>query len=108
MSVAAQPALEGAPNAAEDPAALAVPRRLPRRADGRPLRHLSKSSLELFKKCPEAWKRRYLDGVREPASAAMAAGGAISSALAAYFQGLIDGQAQSAADADDRLVWALR
>jgi hypothetical protein len=86
---------------------LSVPRTLPPGPDGRPLRHLSKSSLELFKKCPEAWKRRYLDGVREPGSVAMAAGSALSSALAAYFQGAIDGHRPSPGEVDDRLVWAL-
>jgi hypothetical protein len=84
---------------------LAVPRRLPVRAtDGRPLRSLSKSSIELWERCREAWKRRYIDGVREPAALFMAAGSALSAALAAHFQAQIATRPLSAADVDDRLL----
>ena len=44
------------------PPASQIPRRLPARYDGQPLRHLSHSSYNRFLLCPEDWRRHYLLG----------------------------------------------
>jgi len=60
---------EDAPTtAAELAARIPVPRRLPERYDGEPLRHLSPSSYALWVSCPEAWRRRYIKGEKPPPS----------------------------------------
>jgi hypothetical protein len=41
-----------------------IPRRLPVRYDGQPLRHLSHSSYTKFLLCPDDWRRHYLKGER--------------------------------------------
>ena len=53
-----------------------VPRRLP---GGKTT--WSHSSQALAERCPTQWKRRYLDRVEDPPSAAMLAGGAFGAAL---------------------------
>jgi RecB family exonuclease len=84
------PVLELAP-----PANLEVPRVLP-------VSSLSKSSIELFERCPEAWKRKYIDEVREPGSGAMSAGKAAGAALAAYFNEKRDSREPSADEVVER------
>lgn len=49
--------------------------------------HLSVSSVQLYRRCPLAWKRRYVDGVEETASPAMAFGKAFALALEAHHNG---------------------
>lgn len=50
-----------------------------------PVEHLSVSSLNLFTRCPEAWKRRYVDKQSEPPSGKMLTGGAAGAALAQHY-----------------------
>jgi PD-(D/E)XK nuclease superfamily len=61
-----------------------IPRRLPVRHDGQPLRHVSHSSYSRFLLCPEDWRRHYLLGQRAPPSAAMFLGGRVDDALTTY------------------------
>jgi hypothetical protein len=77
------------------------PARVPPRADGSRLMALSVSSLRLYWKCPERWRRRYLAREREPTSAAMVAGSAAGAAAIAWYAARMRGEALSAADADD-------
>ena len=53
---------------AELAARIQIPRRLPVRYDGQPLRHLSHSSYTKFLLCPDDWRRHYLKGERTPPS----------------------------------------
>lgn len=50
-------------------------------------RTLSHSSVELFARCPAAWKRRYIDRVPEPPSRPMLFGRAMAMALEALHRG---------------------
>ena len=76
------------------PAALAarieVPRALPARCDGQPLRHLSYSSYALFLACPDAWRRKYLCLQRQPKTAAMVLGSRVDDALSDYHRHLLE------------------
>ncbi len=82
---AAAPAT-GATSAAGLAARIEVPRRLPVRYDGQPIRHLSNSSYTLFLACPDAWRRRYLLGEKEPPSGAMFLGSRIDETLTHYYR----------------------
>ena len=86
-----QPTLTGPPAPAPVPAAelaarIAVPRTLPTRLDGEPLRHLSPSSYNRFLLCPEDWRRHYLLGERVPPNAAMFLGSRVDDALSVYYR----------------------
>lgn len=68
--------------------------RIGRRADldqatveGWPLRkgRISASAINTFMRCPEKFRRQYVDGIYEPGSFATAAGGAAHTALEAWF-----------------------
>jgi len=48
-----------------------VPVELPPRYDGKPITHLSASSINEFLLCPEAWRRRRLQGIKHPPTPAM-------------------------------------
>jgi RecB family exonuclease len=87
-------------------AALRVPERLPRRryGSGWRLDVLSPASVRAFERCPEAFRRRYLLGEREPANLAMTLGSVVGDALAHHFQGRIEGKPLSHADLDDLVV----
>jgi len=50
-------------------------------------RHISVSSIALFTRCPAQWKRRYVDRIVPPASAAQATGIAFHKALEAQHRG---------------------
>lgn len=52
-----------------------------RQHDGNPITHLSKSSVEAFAACPEAWRRRYVLGEKTPSSPPMFLGKIVDSAL---------------------------
>jgi hypothetical protein len=80
---------------------LQVPARLPLRADDTRLIYLSVSSLALFWRCPERWRRRYLEREREPQRGPMVIGKAVGGTIAAYFTARIAGESLSASDADD-------
>ena len=49
--------------------------------------HLSVSSSQLYRRCPAQWKRRYLDGIIDLSSPAMAFGKAFAIALEAHHRG---------------------
>src|SRR4051794_5066267 len=83
------------PPAAPDSAAalaarIAVPRRLPARYDGQPLRHLSPPSYTRFLLCPEDWRRHYLLGERFAPSGAMFLGRRVDDALTLYYRQLLE------------------
>jgi hypothetical protein len=78
------------PDAAQLAARIPIPLRLPPRYDGQPLSHLSKSSVELFCRCPDAYRRRYVLGVGEPAGAVMFLGSRVDDALTHYYRTLLD------------------
>lgn len=48
------------------------------------LQHLSYSSISTYLLCPEAWRRRYIEGLKEPTSTALVFGGAIHDTIEAY------------------------
>ena len=84
-------AAESAPaTAAELAARIPVPRRLPERYDGEPLRHLSPSSYSLWVSCPEAWRRRYIKGEKPPPSGSMFLGSRVDDALSAYHRRILE------------------
>ena len=85
-AVADAPAPTTAPAAAELAARIQIPRRLPVRYDGQPLRHLSNSSYTKFLLCPEDWRRHYLKGERTPPTGAMFLGSRVDDALTAYYR----------------------
>ena len=90
VAAADAPAPAGPPTAAALAARIQIPRRLPIRHDGEPLRHLSHSSYTRFLLCPEDWRRHYLKGERFPATGPMFLGGSVDAALTAYYQRILD------------------
>src|SRR5215210_1211423 len=85
----AEPA--AAPDSASALAALiTVPRRLPARYDGQPLRHLSPSSYSRFLLCPEDWRRHYLLGERVAPNGAMFLGSRVDDTLTLYYRHLLE------------------
>jgi hypothetical protein len=91
MTTLAPAAAPAAPNrdfagAAELARRIQIPRRLPVRHDGQPLRHLSHSSYSRILLCPEDWRRHYLKGECTPPSAAMFLGARIDDALTTYYR----------------------
>jgi PD-(D/E)XK nuclease superfamily len=83
-------ALATPPTAADLAARIPVPRRLPERYDGEPLRHLSPSSYSLWVSCPEAWRRRYIKGEKPPPSGSMFLGSRVDDALSAYHRRILE------------------
>ena len=75
-----------AESAADLAARIHVPRRLPIRYDGQPMRHLSNSSYTRFLLCPEDWRRRYLKGERPAPTGAMFLGSRVDDALTLYYR----------------------
>jgi hypothetical protein len=71
-------------------ARIGVPRRLPARYDGQPLRHLSPSSYTRFLLCPEDWRRHYLLGERFAPSGAMFLGSRVDDALTLYYRQMLE------------------
>jgi PD-(D/E)XK nuclease superfamily len=80
----------GATTAAALAARIEVPRRLPPRLDGEPIRHLSHSSYSLWLACPEAWRLRYLQQRKEPTSGAMFLGSRVDDALSLYYRTILE------------------
>jgi hypothetical protein len=76
--------------AAELAARIPVPKRLPERYDGEPLRHLSPSSYSLWVSCPEAWRRRYIKGEKPPPTGSMFLGSRVDDALSAYHRRILE------------------
>ncbi len=56
-----------------------------------PVEHLSVSSVNLFLKCPQRWKYRYIDGLYEPTSPAALLGGATGAAEGQHYGSIVDG-----------------
>jgi hypothetical protein len=87
---AAAPAARAPAGAAELAARIAVPRRLPPRYDGQPMRHLSNASYTRFLLCPEDWRRHYLLGERVAPSGSMFLGARVDDTLSHYYRRIID------------------
>ena len=81
---------QGATTAAGLAARIDVPRRLPPRHDGEPIRHLSHSSYALWVNCKEAWRLRYLQGRKEPPSGSMFLGSRVDDALSLYYRTILE------------------
>src|SRR3954447_12001160 len=77
------------PTAAVLAARIQIPRRLPTRCDGQPLRHVSHSSYSKFLLCPDDWRRHYLLGERTPPSGHMFLGARVDDALSTYHRHLL-------------------
>ena len=58
--------------------------------DGQPMHHLSQSSIGLFYRCPEAFRRRYICGEKGPASGEMFLGSVVDKTLGHYHQTRLD------------------
>src|SRR4051794_14198620 len=88
MSTLAAPAAPSArpPTGAELAARIQIPRGLPVRYDGQPLRHLSHSSYTKFLLCADDWRRHYLLGERTPPSGHMFLGARVDDALSTYYR----------------------
>lgn len=70
-----------------------------------PVDYLSLSSLRLFMRCPESWRRRYIDHNPEPPSGKMVLGGAAGAALAQHYGRQIEsGQGLSTDDLVDEFA----
>jgi RecB family exonuclease len=70
--------------------------------DSLPVAYLSVSSLNLFSRCPLAWKRRYVDKLTEPPSGKMVRGSAAGAALAQHYGRQIEsGEGLSTSDVLD-------
>lgn len=80
---------------------VAVPTHLPVRADGQRLRHLSVSSLDLFYRCPELWRRKYLARQPLPTSGAMHLGRMCDEVISAWFGSRLTDAPQGLADTLD-------
>ena len=81
---------QGTTTAAELAARIPLPRQLPPRRDGEPIRHLSHSSYSLWLACPEAWRLRYLQQRKQPTSGAMFLGSRVDDALSLYYRLLLE------------------
>jgi hypothetical protein len=81
-----------------------LPIRLPERADGAALEHLSATSLSCFWQCPEAFRRRYLLGERGPASAEMVRGRVVDAAVSAHYRAIVEtGRAPAPSESEQAL-----
>jgi hypothetical protein len=82
-------------------ARILVPVELPRRLDGTRLNCLSATSLAMFLKCPEQWRRHYLCRERFPATPAMALGSIVDAVVG---QLVLAGMAGRELPADKELI----
>jgi hypothetical protein len=78
------------PTAAQLAARIQIPRQLPLRYDGQPLRHLSHSSYNRFVLCPEDWRRRYILGEKTAPTGSMFLGRQVDDAISLYYQHILD------------------
>lgn len=79
------PTTRGPAAAAALAARIQIPRRLPVRYDGQPIRHLSNSSYTRLLLCPEDWRRHYLKGERTPPTGAMFLGARVDDAVSGFY-----------------------
>jgi hypothetical protein len=88
MTVSVQAAQPTPPGETELAAWLAasvpVPVRLPVRYDGQRIMHLSATSYTLFCLCPDAWRRRYVLGIKDRTAAVVFLGRVVDAALSEY------------------------
>jgi len=84
------PDQDAAPTAARLAARIEIPLELPVRYDGQRIRSLSKTSYETFCLCPDAYRRRYICGEREPTTGRMFLGSRLDDAMTHYYRTLID------------------
>jgi hypothetical protein len=68
-----------------------VPVHLPPNHRGYEITHLSVSSLNKFRTCPDDWRRHYLLGERGPQSGYLIIGNRVDDALSAYFKEMMAG-----------------
>ncbi len=90
-----------APAAAPVGRSAEIPTYLPTRCDGSRLMALSVSSLALFWRCPERWRRRYIGQEREPQNGPMVVGKAVGGAITQHYAAQIAGACLSGRDVDD-------
>jgi hypothetical protein len=88
----------GPPTAAELAARIEIPRRLPIRYDGEPMRHLSNSAYTRFLLCPDDFRRHYLLGWRTAPSGAMFLGGRVDDAISTYYTRILEHHEQLTID----------
>lgn len=81
---------EAIPTAAQLAARIQIPRTLPPRYDGQPLRHLSHSSYSRFVLCPEDWRRRYIVGEKAAPTGAMFLGRQVDEAITLYYRHVLE------------------
>jgi hypothetical protein len=86
MALIAPAREQAALTAAELASRIEIPAQLPPRYDGEPIRHLSQSSVGLFYRCPEAFRRRYILGEKGPSTGVMFLGSAVDKTLAHYYE----------------------
>ena len=77
-------------SAAELASRIEIPIQLPPRYDGEPIRHLSQSSIGLYQRCPESFRRRYICGEKGPSNGPMFLGSMLDKTLAHYYRTRID------------------
>jgi PD-(D/E)XK nuclease superfamily protein len=90
------------PLTAPQPTVLALPTVLPRASDGRPLQHLSVSSINQLLRCPEQFRRHRIKGEPRRISCAMHLGGSVDDAISSHYRALLDGAPLSAEEVLDR------
>jgi hypothetical protein len=69
-----------------------------RQHDGNPITHLSKSSVEAFAACPEAYRRRYILGEKSPTSPPMFLGKIVDTILTKRVQAHLRGETPEMGD----------
>jgi RecB family exonuclease len=69
-----------------------------------PVDHLSASSISTYLKCPETWRRRYIDDQRTPATTNMALGTTLHKLIERHNQALINNEAPPTFEAQS--IWA--
>jgi len=75
-----------------------IPRRLPIRYDGQPIRHLSNSSYSRWLLCQDDWRRYYLLRHRTAPSGAMFLGGRVDDAISTYYRRILEHHEQLSVD----------
>jgi hypothetical protein len=71
---------------------LLAPKRLPQNYKGQPLRHLSHSSVNAFRLCPESFRRSYILGEWGPPSGEQFVGNQVDASVSRYYEYLLHGE----------------
>ncbi len=93
------------PTAAQLAARIQIPRQLPPRYDGQPLRHLSHSSYNRFILCPEDWRRRYILGEKTAPTGSMFLGRQVDEAITLYYRHILEHGERLTADQLKDAFW---